>query len=119
MVRLLICSSKNVDLYHFAMLKSDCLYPIKIYLQLHYTLAQYLSLLSLLVVGSNPFLAFTFIVHIQIPIFIGTMYTLHRCKILALLWVHGVAVVTHLPPTFEVCSSNPEPYVGMLAVGNQ
>ena len=29
---------------------------------------------------------------------------------------HGVSVVTHLPPTSEVSSSNPRPYVGNLVV---
>ena len=30
-----------------------------------------------------------------------------------------VAVVTHLPPTTEVCSSKPGPYVGKLVVAYQ
>ena len=30
--------------------------------------------------------------------------------------MHGDTVVTHLPPTSEVGSSNPRPYVGKLVV---
>ena len=32
---------------------------------------------------------------------------------------HGGAVVTHLPPTSEVGSSNPKPYVRKLVVAYQ
>ena len=31
---------------------------------------------------------------------------------------HGGAVVTHSPPTPEVCRSNPRPYVGKLVVAD-
>ena len=40
MVRLLSCSPKNVSSYYFSILKPDCLYSIKIYFQLHNTVAQ-------------------------------------------------------------------------------
>ena len=36
--------------------------------------------------------------------------------LLGLILGHGGAVVTHSPPTSEVCSSNPRPYVGKLVV---
>ena len=40
----------------------------------------------------------------------------HYSFIVSFHWGHGGAVVIHSPPTFEVCCSNPGPYVGMLVV---
>ena len=35
---------------------------------------------------------------------------------LDLFWGHSGTVVTYLPPTSEVCGSNPGPYVGKLVL---
>ena len=48
--------------------------------------------------------------------FIGFLLNIAQCLKQLHIGVHGGAVVTHSPPTSEVCCSIPRPYVGKMVV---